>query len=140
MPPLVIVATARMLLVHVPPGTLPANTAVLPTASVVGPVMVPALVVVDTVKGMLATEVAHVPAVAVWVMLAVPVAIPVTMPDAASIVATAVLLLLQLPPIMVLVKRAVPVGQMLAGPVSTCTAGRPSTVTTCDTAQTGTTE
>jgi hypothetical protein len=73
--------------------------------------------VVDTVTGVLAVKLpVHATTATVCTILAVPAAIAVTTPVAASTVVTAGLLLLHVPPDTVLVNGAAVPGHIIAGP------------------------
>jgi hypothetical protein len=85
------VATAVLLLVHVPPVVASASVAVAPTQADVGPVMGENAFTVST------TEVKQPPG-SVYVIVGVPGAMPPSRPDADPMVPCAVLLLVQVPP------------------------------------------
>ena len=94
MPDVPIVATPVLLLAHVPPVGVLLSVDVLPTHTTGDPIINPGSGLIVTVV------VVRQPVGRVYVMLAVPAAMPLTVP-AASIVATAVLLLFQAPPVVV---------------------------------------
>jgi hypothetical protein len=87
-------AVPGRLLAHVPPVGVLLSVDVLPTHTTGDPIINPGSGLIVTVV------VVRQPVGRVYVMLAVPAAMPVTMP-AASIVATAVLLLFHVPPVLV---------------------------------------
>ena len=92
------VAIAGLVLTHVPPGVASVRVLVAPTQILVVPVIAPAatlivtVVVAADVPQALATE---------YVIVAIPFATGLTTPFVAPTVATAVLLLLQVPPVVV---------------------------------------
>ena len=90
------VATAVLLLLHVPPIALLLNVVVDDWHTVIVPVIDPASGV--TLTGLVAAE----PQPVLYVIVAVPPLTPLTMPDDVPTVATAVLLLLHVPPIALL--------------------------------------
>jgi hypothetical protein len=91
------VATAVLLLLHVPPEIASDNVIVLAAQTVVGPVIVPAvaLLITDTPAVVVA-----VPQLVVieYVMVAAPAVIPRNTPVAATMLATEALLVDQVPP------------------------------------------
>jgi hypothetical protein len=91
-----IVATAVLLLLQVPPGTLSVSVTEPPATTVEEPLMVPGLVVVVIVMGCVEIPEPHGPEI-VKVITTLPPATPVTTPPD-EIVAIAGLLLLQVPP------------------------------------------
>ena len=94
------VATAVLLLLHVPPIVpFVVKVAVVPVQSVALPVMVPALTFGSTVIEMKLDTGLPQPLLTVYVISAVPAVTPVTSPVEAFTVATAVLLLLHAPPV-----------------------------------------
>ena len=97
------VATAVLLLVHVPPPVASVSAAVPPRQMLTAPVGM-----IGDAAFTVTIVVALQPVEAMQVIVAVPVATPVTMPDVAPIVATDVLLLLQLPVPNVLLSVVVP--------------------------------
>lgn len=93
------VATAVLLLLHVPPAVpFVVKVDVAPVQSGVVPVIVPALTFGSTVMEMNVETGLPQPLLTVYVISAVPAATPVTSPVEASTVAIAVLLLLHVPP------------------------------------------
>jgi len=92
-PPLEIVASPELLLVHVPPLVPSANVILDPVQTLVGPVI--ATGVVLTVSICVAIQ----PVGNVYVMLGVPAATPVTTPETEPTVAFVASLLLHTPPV-----------------------------------------
>lgn len=90
------VATAALLLLQVPPDIVSVNVSDVPWQMVVTPVIKPGEGILFTVTVTVVNAVPQVP-VTEYVIVVVPVSMPVTTP-AEVIVATEVLLLLQLPP------------------------------------------
>jgi hypothetical protein len=90
------VAIDASLVPHTPPAMVSVNDRVAPAHMVVVPMISPGSGMVFTLTGRVATAVPQAP-LTVYVMVAAPVAMPLTTPDA-STVAIAVLLLLQVPP------------------------------------------
>lgn len=86
-----IVATAVLLLVHVPPVTASVSVVVCPTHNPLSPLIAGAVLMVTV---LVATH----PAPATYDITEIPPAMPVTLPEL-STVASAVLLLLQVPPV-----------------------------------------
>jgi hypothetical protein len=113
------VATEVALVLQVPPGVPVAsdNCVVLPLQTVVVPVIVPATTAGFTVILAVAVEVPHA-FVTVYVIVEVPEETPVTIPFVELTVATAGLLLLQVPPLPVLVNGVVKPEQTLAAPLA----------------------
>ena len=104
-----IVATVVVLLVHVPPFGLSDKVILLPMHTAPGPLIAPGAAITVTTK--VAAE--HPPAA--YAIVAVPLATPVTTPPAT--VATVVLELLHVPPVVASVKLIVDPTQTLCGPV-----------------------
>ena len=96
--PLAETVAVVLLLLHVPPDTLSDNMMDEPVHTLEGPVIVPGFDVVLTVMVIVAVAVPHVP-VTTYIIISEPDVTPVTIPDAEPIVATAELLLLQMPPV-----------------------------------------
>src|SRR5262249_44868017 len=88
MPVLPTVAMDVLLLLHTPPGAASESVIVPAIHTVVGPLMVPALAAGVTVSVEVVKQLPM-----VYVMVTLPAVMPLTVPDAESIVATAVLLL-----------------------------------------------
>src|SRR5215204_502048 len=104
---LLTVATAPLLLVQAPPAVpLVLRVAVLPMHSEELPVMVPAVTLTFTVTLIVASVGEPQPLDMLYLMVDVPAPIAVSSPDVASMVATAVLLLVQVPPVEPLVLRS----------------------------------
>ena len=104
---LFIVATAPLLLVHTPPAVpLVLRVAGLPMHIEVLPVMVPAETLAFTVIVMVVSTGEPQLLDILYLMVEVPAPKAVSSPDAASTVATAVLLLVQVPPAEPLVLRS----------------------------------
>ncbi len=91
-----IVATDGVLVFHMPPEKVLESVIELPTATVLGPDIIPALGLATTVMIFVAETAPHPPAVVVWVMVVVPAATPVTTP-VLLIVATPTALLVHVP-------------------------------------------
>jgi hypothetical protein len=109
------VATAAMPLLQVPPVVVPPNVTVLPSHTDETPVMVPATGIVLTVTIVATRQ----PVGNVYVMSAVPEAMPVTIPVPEPIVAMVVVPLDQVPPVGVLLSVDVVPAQMLMVPEET---------------------
>jgi hypothetical protein len=91
------VAIEALLVPHTPPAMVSVKDCVAPAHMVVVPMISPGSGSVFTLNGNVATAVPQAP-LTVYVIVAAPVAMPLTTP-AASTVAIAVLLLLQVPPL-----------------------------------------
>lgn len=116
------VPTAALLLVQVPPGVVELSTVVKPVHTVLLPVIAAG-------RGLTVTTAVRVqPLVPKQVIVAVPVATPVTTPDEEPIVATVVLLLLQVAPTLVVLSVVVDPTQTASVPLMVFGAG--CTVTT----------
>lgn len=109
-PPLFIVAMLVLLLLQVPPAVSFASVVLLPSQTAIVPVIAPgngSTVILDVVEQ---------PPL-VYVIVVEPIAIPVTTPLDASIVATEVVLLAHVPPVETLLSVTVDPRQTLLPPV-----------------------
>jgi len=121
-PPALTVPTAALLLVHVPPGVVELSVVVAPVHTVLLPVMAAG-------NGLTVTTAVRVqPLVPKHVIVAVPAATPLTIPDDEPMVAIAVLLLLHVAPMLVVLNVVLAPAQTANVPVMALGAG--CTVTT----------
>ena len=127
MPPVLIVATVVLLLVHVPPLTVELTVVVPPVHTALLPVTVPALGNGLTVIDCVAVLVPQL-LVTLYDMVAVPMAPPVTIPDVFT-VAIVMLLLLQVPPVTVGVNAVAEPEHTVDAPEMVPADGAPKTVT-----------
>jgi hypothetical protein len=109
------VAAAVFTLLHTPPVVLAVRVVVAPTQTVLLPLMVPDVGAAITATYLLATEVPQA-LVTVYLMLSSPVATPVTMPVVVT-VAKLVFMLLQVPPVPVVVRVVMPPTHTLLAPL-----------------------
>ena len=126
-PLLLMVATAVLLLLHVPPGVVLASVCELPKQAPGPPVMAGTIGNAFTVTNILLALIQPFEFVILYVMFAVPAAIPETNPVVVT-VATAVLPLAHTPPAVVLANCVVLFTHTLLVPVIGLTAGNEFTV------------
>ena len=117
-----VVAIVMSLLLHVPPPVVLLSVVTDPAHKVAVPLIAAGAATTDV------TRVAMQPVLRAYVILVVPVTRPLTTPVVPSIVATVVLLLLQLPPVVALASVALAPTHVPDGPV--IAAGVGLTVTT----------